>query len=324
MVIQILIPWGLVLLFLHLTLAEPFRLKARAVNDGVTDLSRRSRPFHPSAQQRSHSTPGSNEDFELLDTVLVASVDGKFHALNRTNGHIQWSMPDDPISSTDTPLLQHLVRTDHGSLAQPDIHSDPSDIDETYVIEPQTGDIFVLPSTSTPDTTPLQRLTYSMPQLVELSPFRFATDDQRVFVGRKETSMITLDLDTGRVISVFNSDKCFWPESENAQESNNSEYVLDEEELYMLNRPPSTGVREVHIGRTDYHVAVHVRGRGVIQNLAFSAYGPNNIDRDNQLDWTDTPDSRYLQPLPDGTVLSFDFKRERDPLRWSNQFIHPM
>jgi serine/threonine-protein kinase/endoribonuclease IRE1 len=55
-------------------------------------------------------------DSELLDIVLVASVDGKFHALNRTTGHTLWSMSSFSSSSTTVSppsSLAPLVRTHH-------------------------------------------------------------------------------------------------------------------------------------------------------------------------------------------------------------------
>ena len=64
-------------------------------------------------------------------------------------------------------------------------------------------------SWATPDS-PLQRLPFSMPQLVDMSPFSFSADDDgRVFVGRKETSLLLIELETGRVKATLNSE-CPW------------------------------------------------------------------------------------------------------------------
>jgi len=49
---------------------------------------------------------------------------------------------------------------------------------------------------------PLRRLPYSVAQLVEHSPFSF-DDPDRVFVGKKETSIIEIDLDEGIMKSVM-------------------------------------------------------------------------------------------------------------------------
>lgn len=263
------------------------------------------------------------EGLALTDIVLTASIDGKFHALNRTNGQLKWSMRDVPSSPDSYPLLHELVRTDHGSR---DIHDDV-DSDDTYIIEPQSGEIFVMPPGSSANA-PLERLPFTIPQLVEMSPFRFVGDDQRMFLGRKETSIITLDLDTGNVISIY-ADRCMWDEA-NATTAVDAHDLaelydgFDDSESGRFRSNGRSQRREIHIGRTDYHVAVHIRGRGVVQNLSFSVYGPNNVDRDLQVMWTRTQDDRYLQPLTDGQIMSFrTSKNPGDPLEWSNKLSNP-
>ncbi|KDQ07551.1 hypothetical protein BOTBODRAFT_38751 [Botryobasidium botryosum FD-172 SS1] len=338
------------LLFLTISIsAEPFRLNnvpalppARIRRSNIPPAY----PIPDSAGPSPGSPPlpidAAQDDLNLLDIVLVASVDGKFHAINRTTGRQKWSMSDDPTfgagiddsgngnNSTDTPLpiLQHLVRTDHKAITQPDIHDEDTVMDETYIIEPQSGDIYVLPSSSTP-STPLQRLPFTMSQLVEHSPFSFPGDDQRVFVGRKETSLISLDIETGRIVGVFNSDQCIWDDSPpplRDHEDNDAGAEWSEEQSNSTNggkkRSRRRKVREIHIGRTDYHVAVHVRGRGNVQNLAFSTYGPNNIDRSQQTLWSRTPDDLYLQTLPDGTILSFKTDTD-EKLQWITKLTQP-
>ena len=74
-------------------------------------------------------------------------------------------------------------------------------------IEPQSGDIYVMPS---PDS-PLQRLPLSMAQLVELSPYSISGEDSmKVFVGKKETSLLLVELETGRIKATLSSDECPW------------------------------------------------------------------------------------------------------------------
>ncbi|KAJ7798742.1 hypothetical protein B0H14DRAFT_3492246 [Mycena olivaceomarginata] len=64
----------------------------------------------------------------LLDIVLVPSVDGKLHALNRTMGHTLWSMVSSSSSTTDPDLTDNYLNA----------------CQETYIIEPQSGNIYVL------------------------------------------------------------------------------------------------------------------------------------------------------------------------------------
>ena len=138
------------------------------------------------------------ETLSVVDTVLLATVDGRFHAVNRTTGHPMWSMASTPGLSN---ILLPLVRTDH-DLDRDD--EDDEEPQEMYILEPQTGDIFILNQDAARET-PLRKLPYSVPQLVELSPFSFndpsdPNDTPRTFVGKKETSIITLDLTTGTIL----------------------------------------------------------------------------------------------------------------------------
>lgn len=276
-----------------------------------------------------------NDRLEVLDTVLLASIDGKFHALNRTTGRVKWSMHKPPASthsvhsSIEDPPIYNLVRS---------LHHDPSaddneevETEETYIIEPQSGEIFVLPPGAT-SSTPLEKLPFTVPKLVDLSPFRLKVhNEHRMFLGRKETSFITLDLDTGDVISIDDTDSCIWPkrsapDSARFGADRDVEYDCVDEDSgadATIQKPPPR--REIVIGRTDYYLTVRTNGQRVYQRLKFSVYGPNSSDRDLQERWTRPPDGRYLQPLPDGRVFSF---RPRDEeyhsFEWFVPFPKPM
>lgn len=176
--------------------AETISIK-RSLADtaALSTLSRRDFRFSPPV-----SDSGVEVDLNLLDIVLVASVDGKIHALNRTSGRTLWSMHGNTAATpmTDPAMLGPLVRTQHVPST--------GDKQETYVIEPQSGDIYVMNS---PDS-PLQRLPFTMAQLVDMSPFSFSGDGPgKVFVGNKKTSLVLLELETGKVKATLGSE-CPW------------------------------------------------------------------------------------------------------------------
>lgn len=138
-----------------LALAQRSRAKGkRILQEGVVRASPINKPedltFEPPPLPRVHAELGDGNiellgDLRLLDTVLLASVDGKFHAVNRTNGRSIWSMEDDTEVGTSQGLLHNLVRTDH-NLASTEVLE--SESQELYIIEPQSGDIFILDSAS--------------------------------------------------------------------------------------------------------------------------------------------------------------------------------
>lgn len=184
---------------------------------------------------------GLADGLNLLDIVLVAGVDGKLHALNRTSGDFIWSMKT--VSGTEPTTLGPLVRTKHPEI-DPDLTDDDSIHREVYLVEPQSGDIYIM---ATPDS-PLQRLPFSMPQLVDMSPFSFPSDDdRRMFVGRKETSLLLVELETGRVRTM--DQECPWDPFQDLAEPAAFDLDLDDLEGADPPRRPSKPT-EVFIGRT--------------------------------------------------------------------------
>ncbi|GLB39832.1 putative protein with domain in protein kinases, N-glycanases and other nuclear proteins [Lyophyllum shimeji] len=295
-------------------------------------LAERAPPTYSFISPSSDASSSAGE-LDLLDIVLVASVDGKFHALNRTSGHTLWSMSSSPSStSISAPAtLAPLVRTAH-------VDHDPDLTDETtpqelYVIEPQSGDIYVM---ATP-TSPLQRFPFTMSELVDMSPFSFnGPEDRRVFVGRKETSLLLIELETGKIKATLNSE-CAWDQTRTDEEEN-GEVDLDELDG---TKPPLSTPTEVYIGRTDYHISIlpgpHPHNRNSahlkppIQNLSFSVYGPNNKDNHLQAIYRRTKDDAYIQSLPNGEIMAFKAKPRGEsldsgssPLLWGRTFPAPI
>ncbi|KAG9016054.1 bifunctional endoribonuclease/protein kinase ire1, partial [Tulasnella sp. 427] len=250
------------------------------------------------------------DELKLMDVVLLASVDGRFHALNRTTGRMIWSM-EQPIANPQVAAtnLKELVRTEHAGLrttseySLDDYDDDPAGT-ETYIIEPQSGAIFVSPTDSKRDD-PLQKLPFTMQQLVDMSPLRI---EHRTFVGKKRTSLITLDLASGELVEVLDPEQqCSWGDHPTRKRFFQSK---DEDLLDELD-PPGADRTLVHVGRTEYHVSVYLHDH-VIQNLTYSSYGPNNIDKELQYHWRRTPDNLYHQPTPDGSLLMFKID-EKEP-----------
>jgi serine/threonine-protein kinase/endoribonuclease IRE1 len=219
------------------------------------------RPQHPPAVSHAlveHSPPQHTrfpqpdtdvlDSLDLLDILLLASVDGNFHALNRTSGDILWSMSARASSSSKPSALAPLVRTEHVDY-DPDLVDD-STPHEMYIIEPQSGDIYVLPNPS----SPLQRFPFTMQELVDMSPFSFSSGDGdddydgRVFVGKKETSLLVVELETGKVKATLNSE-CPWDQFEEFRRDGREDDEVDLDELdgSKPQKPPTT---DVYIGRT--------------------------------------------------------------------------
>ncbi|KAJ3786055.1 hypothetical protein GGU10DRAFT_386963 [Lentinula aff. detonsa] len=366
-----LLPISLVLLAVAFYSIADIVTTRNSNKDGNYELSR-----HPSVNQNSHWSSSSNagtaggedildplRDTELLDIVLVASVDGKFHALNRTSGHSLWSMPSLAPSQSTGPTkfenltslypstLAPLVRTVHNQHNNEYIIDDdglPLD-DEVYIIEPQSGTIYILPSSpSSTQSPPLRRFPFTMPELVDMSPFSFSDPDghSRLFVGRKETSMLVVELETGKVKASVGGE-CPWDPFDDLkeEEEEDEDFELDLDELESeesVEKPVKAKAKptEVFIGRTDYHISIHARPPRTssgsrlqplpVQNLSFSTYGPNNQDTLLQSSYSRTKDDSYIQSLPTGELLAFRAHNalvssgNKDSLLWFRTFSNPI
>lgn len=63
------------------------------------------------------------------------------------------------------------------------------------------------------------------------------------------------------------------------------------------------------LGHIEYQINVMSK-TSLLQTLAFTVYGPNNVDRDRQMNWDHTPDDVYVQPGWEGTTYAFASHRE--------------
>jgi serine/threonine-protein kinase/endoribonuclease IRE1 len=212
----------------------------------ITDVAPHRNVLISEARDQQTAAP-FDDPLDLLDIILVASVDGKLHALNRTSGNPLWTMSSPASTSSHTTALQPLVGTQHPADHQTDADSNQ----EVYIIEPQSGNIFVLASPG----APLQRLPLSMSQLIELSPYSISGEDgTKVFVGKKETSLVLIELETGRIQATLNTAECPWSPFEDLsrdrqEEDVNSGLDLDELDGTRPRRVKSTST-EIFIGRT--------------------------------------------------------------------------
>ncbi|SPO28568.1 related to IRE1 - protein kinase [Ustilago trichophora] len=297
--------------------------------------------------------PTSISDLVLANTVVLTTVEGGLYALDRETGKQLWSLSPHASHESDSllrPLVTALYGKEQKSFAEmaqggrafTSPLSDSSPLLETggiYIVEPSSaGDIYVLssanakagsPSSATgePGSVQLDKLPLTLPQLVELSPFSFAGDDTRVFVGQKQTTLVELNIQTGELGAVFGGRQAgVWcgaqahdldpsltstaPES-GSQSSTyaGTESCIDDEPTLSGSSSRSTS-QLAYIGRTDYTLNIHSRSSPeALQTLHFSTFAPNAGDRDVQILWTqaDHPDQRAILGMPEeGSVVCFN------------------
>lgn len=326
---------------------------------------------HLDVDWTSHTDDPVNQN-ELADIALVVTVDGSIHAIKRDTGTWVWSLHDENEQEQrqevmQTPLFRSSMRNsssssssgghgkapsviDNGRLEKGDSSDEDSeDDDEIYIIEPHSaGDIYVYHKS----TSKLQRLPLSLTQLVELSPFTFpvrgsgGTDkgdtidtDNKLFVGRKESKLVGVDLKSGKLVGVFGPEEgwCEWPQSPSrggnkgsgagSPGSGSTRGILEDEAIE--NRPRDL----LYLGQTDYHLSIYSKTQGLLQTLSYTSYGPSSLGHTpspigplatsaEEAEYQASHDHRYIQPMHDGSLVCLN--PEKEGIQWTNRFSQPV
>ncbi|KZW01105.1 hypothetical protein EXIGLDRAFT_761114 [Exidia glandulosa HHB12029] len=225
------------------------------------------------------------DDGDLLDTVVVVSVDGAFHGLNRTTGAVLWTTP------SAAPLIRVISSTLRG----------------TYAIELQTGAVFVLP-TADPEEEEVQNLGISIAQLVDYSPYTLAEPERpkRIFVGAKKQTSIDIDI----VIGELRSDSRCDVDASNDSDSSSTVSIL-RTGVCSHPYPDDTSLT----APSDYDVKVIAPNNSVLQQLSYSQLSTAHDDAHRQAS------NQYLLSDSNGYVWSFG---TNNTSRKVPRFSHPM
>jgi serine/threonine-protein kinase/endoribonuclease IRE1 len=136
-----------------------------------------------------------------------------------------------------------------------------------------------------------------------------------VFVGFKRTSLVIIDLETGQIRGVVDTDtECAWPTYSEASAEHDPELDSDGPDGTKV---PSPKLKEVYIGRTEYRLKIHTRpsqnnptAKRKTQNLSFTSYHPNTFHSTSQARYKTSADGAYVQGLTGGKVLAFVVKEK--------------
>ncbi|ORY32252.1 hypothetical protein BCR39DRAFT_523577 [Naematelia encephala] len=220
----------------------------------------------------SNPPPAPEVEHDLLPFVVIATIDGALHAVDRDGGKVRWTLKEGV-----EPLVGGGVRGKGN--------------DEEYIVEPLSGSLYVFEEEEREGETPkIRKLPLSVEQLIELSPFTFPHSPSRIFTGSKHTSLLTIDLRTGQQLHCYSSlaGNMSNPETDCTCES---EQISDD----MEGRARSN--RDVlFVGRTDYRLTIHTppstvssvsgssevsgeRRTAGVQEIIYSTYTPNSYDK---------------------------------------------
>jgi hypothetical protein len=251
---------------------------------------------------------------DISDIVIVATVDGALHALNKTTGKRIWtSYPHQYNSFFQSDKTSALVQA---TSATDDGHG------ITYVAEPLgDGALFI----HQPGQI-LTRLPVSIKQLVHTSPFR--SSDGTVFIGQKTSHLIAIDPITGTVIKDFSKDgsklhpRYQFCVNQRKQISTLSNLEAENHSsiCHILDRPL------LYLGRSDYHLSIfEPDGTTPKWNISFGEFETAHVDAANPVELKDT----FAPSLLEGKEVSLGAlgvivsKDRNGKTLWQSALPHP-
>ncbi|WFD29116.1 non-specific serine/threonine protein kinase [Malassezia sp. CBS 17886] len=282
-------------------------------------------------------------DLEASHIVLATTIDGGLYGIDRATGDIRWQLH--PRSNATSPLaatlLQPLASSAYGArrrtleqLTEEAVASGDAAVLQAlqgagiYIVEPSSGgDLYVLrvEEDAHADARPhLQKLPFSLPELVSLSPFSFRSDGSRIFVAEKQTRLVELNVFTGRIRAVFDSHAMHSGDhvSRRRVAHGHADGGAHATESDAIESP------WVYMGRTDYTLTVHVDSDpDAVQSLRYSVYTPNRADSDVAALWrrhAHPIDQRVVVACPEErTLICFDMRSVRALQRYPMQTMPP-
>lgn len=259
-------------------------------------------PRHRSPATRaglsSPQTARSLRDWEMEDTVLLATVDGNLHATDRKTGKTWWQ--------TDPSLVVQTVETIHYRTNKSDVDEDYSVIDDyRWVVEPcQDGALYLWVPHSESGLVPMGT---TMKHMVEvLAPYSDKEQDI-VYTGDKKTVLYTLDAATGNVLKMFGSSGSNVTEMKRCLKPN---ALANTDEECSNSGTPSSNSGTITLGRTEYTVSIQRTDGQPIATLKYSEWGPNTYDADLLQQHQTSMHRPYVASQHDGQVYFLDPKKD--------------
>ena len=237
----------------------------------------------------------SLQDWQVEDIILLATVDGKIHARDRTTGAPKWQL------ETDRPMVETIYHRHNKSVGEDGFEQE----EPLWIVEPsQDGNIYV--GVSTPGSRyALQRLHFTVKQLVDMSPYETKGHPSVAYTAVKRNALYTVDAGTGRILKSFSSAGSIVNDDRSCRRVNPLESLEEEEEC----EPIGT----LTLGRTEYIIGIQDSDSGEkISTIRYFEWGPNNRDLDLGNSYNSTMDSKYIYTKYDGTVYGLQLSSGND------------
>ncbi|WBW72642.1 serine/threonine protein kinase, sensor for unfolded proteins in the ER Ire1 [Schizosaccharomyces osmophilus] len=317
----------------------------------VNDLILFSSSGLPQGQGNGHSLSSSFEasrnfaGAKLQNVFLVSTVDGILHGYDRSSGNRLWSLGETENVSVlqDYPILP---KNEIRQFTPSSLHSFPGDRslgalqaasyvsgnDTLWFVEPIDGGILYAFNIK----TGLVRLPHNLRSLVNASPIRLL--DNNIFVGSKQTTLLTIDALSGKIFSQYDSRGSIQAarsavsssydtstpnhlfKAEDSSHRRDFEFgqtkaggdAVDSLDLLDDNQLEASlsGKAIIDIARTEYKVSIY-QGSSLLLDIIFVEWSPSKSDLVHGSSYRAPLDSKLAFPNAEDDLIVLDLKKKR-------------
>lgn len=257
----------------------PYRKKTNIVDANDKSIATVA-PAHPPVRATSSISSSSLkarllDDWEVEDFTLLATLEGKVHAVDRITGATKWTM-----NYQGRELHAPMIETIHHNQ---DFYR--------FIVEPsQDGNLYIQhkdPSLG------IQRVDFTVKALAESTP-QLSDEPPLVYTARQDSALYTIDADTGNVIKIFGV---------GGSDANQRAFNTSDETDHQCRRT-------FQLGRVYYIVTIHDdRTNKELCTIKFSEWIPNRRDLDLQNQYSTTKVKNHIYSLHDGRIIRVDYSQ---------------
>ncbi|KAK7903766.1 bifunctional endoribonuclease/protein kinase ire1 [Exophiala xenobiotica] len=228
------------------------------------------------------------QDWEVENIVLLATIDGTIHALDRKTGRERWSLgiPNSP-----------MIETIHHKLNRSDLE-DESYLEDDYmfIVEPsKEGNLYIQ---HRDPRIGLQRLGVTVRSLAESTP-QFVEDPPLVTISSQETTAYVVDAATGNILQQFDRYRGFSNDDQSRSCRRLSGFELDD--------PACEPLGTINLGRIEYTLRIsHKITNQPLCTIKFAEWLPNKGDSDLQDQYVAPLDNYHIQSYYNGRIIGLD------------------
>lgn len=246
----------------------------------------------------------SLDDWEVEDFVLMADVEGRVFARDRKTGKHRW------VLDIDRPIVEAEYEERNTTGQEQRMPIDES----VWMVEPSGDGPLYIYVPGGPQTG-LLNTGLSMKKLVEMAPH---SEGDFVFVGEKQTQLLTVSAFDGRILQWFGTRTKYNGASPTCGTRDGFE-IPDSEEC--------TETGTITLGRTEYKVEIQRSDGHPVVTLKYAEWGPNNFNKDLLSQHKGSLDGKYWYTRHDGTIFAFNPSRNdgrRNPMLYNARLESPV